>query len=302
MAQYQLYSQWKLTYGVSYDSSAEDLYRYEVFKKNYEIITSTNNKNLSYTLALNKFADLTREEFKAMYCGFDPSLKTPGNVTVLNSENLPTSVNWTAQGATTPIKNQGTCGSCWAFSTTGSLEGLNFLTNNVLLSFSEQQLVDCSLKYGNLGCMGGEMDRAFKYVIKNGIMLESEYPYKGALEIKCEYNASEVAFNITGYTDVTPKNVTQLMAAAAQQPVSIAVQADQASWQFYDGGIISSDCGQALDHGVLIAGYGTSSNGTDFWWVKNSWGEDWGIYGYLMIWRSQNDTCGVLDMPSYPTL
>jgi C1A family cysteine protease len=221
---------------------------------------------------------------------------------IIGPQDLPTDVNWTAAGAVTPVKNQGDCGSCWSFSTTGALEGLNVVSGNALASFSEQQLMDCSRKYGNKACQGGMMDDAFEYVQAAGIETEDSYPYKARDDLTCHYNAALVVFNITGHTDVDPMNITALMTAVAGQPVSIAVEADQSSWQLYSGGVITSNCGQVLDHGVLVVGYGTDSNNTDYWNVKNSWGEDWGMAGYLLIERSDANLCGVLNQPSFPTL
>jgi len=297
-----MWEQWKLQYNKDYEPM-EDSYRFKVFQQNYEIVLNTNAENLGYTLGLNKFADLTSEEFKTQYCGYTPS-ETEEEVEyawIDYNVELPSSVNWTAAGATTPVKNQGSCGSCWSFSATGALEGLNFITNGNLQSYSEQQLMDCSRKYGNKACQGGLMDYAFAYVAKEGIELETSYPYRGRDDLICRYKAADVAFRISGFTDVTPNNVEALMAAVAQQPVSVAVEADQSSWQLYTGGIVSSNCGQALDHGVLAVGYGTQS-GTAFWNVKNSWGADWGQNGYILIQRSSADLCGILLDPSYPTV
>jgi len=297
-----LFRQWMLAHGVTYNDLETEQYRFRIFKKNFQLIREHNAKNEPYTMALNKFADLTQEEFSAMYLGYKHNSQRQKNIVNLPIENLPSSVNWTNAGAVTPVKNQDMCGSCWAFSATGALEGLNFIANKKLLSFSEQQLVDCSKKFGNQGCNGGEMDAAFQYVEQNGIELEDTYPYKGKTGLLCKYNAKNVVFKNKNHVDVKPNSVEDLMAAVAQQPVSVAVEADQPSWQFYSGGVLTGGCGQKLDHGVLVVGYDTDSKGRDFWIVKNSWGNEWGIQGYIWIARSDANLCGVLSEPSYPTL
>merc|ERR1712054_686421 len=209
------------------------------------------------------------------------------------------SVNWVKQGAVTAVKNQGQCGSCWSFSTTGSVEGINAVSGGQLTAFSEQQLMDCSWLQGNKGCNGGLMDNAFRYLVSKGSETESDYPYTAQSSFVCKYDSSKVVFKISGYKDVRSNSVDELESAVAQQPVSIAVEADQQSWQFYNGGVVSSDCGQQLDHGVLVAGYDNGS--TPYWLVKNSWGADWGEQGYIRILKSSANVCGVLSQPSFPT-
>jgi C1A family cysteine protease len=276
--------------------------RYKTFKNNLDIINYYNSKpNASFKLAMNKFGDLTKEEFKSIYTGLKVANKVRNEVT-LSTVGLPSTVDWRKQNAVTPIKNQGQCGSCWSFSTTGSLEGLNAIHNHNLLSFSEQQLVDCSGDYGNNGCDGGLMDNAFKYVAAEGIELESTYPYT-AQDGTCQYKSGETKFKNTGFKDVTANQPDQLQAAVAQHPVSIAIEADQSCFQFYTSGVLDdASCGTNLDHGVLIVGYGTQG-GKDYWIVKNSWGTSWGMEGYIYIERSSGQgICGINMMPSYPTL
>lgn len=160
--------------------------------------------------------------------------------------------------------------------------------------------MDCSTSFGNMGCNGGLMDDAFKYVVSaGGLESEADYPYQAA-DGTCTADKSKFAASISGYKDVTPNSMDQLMAAVAKQPVSIAVEANQLSWQFYFGGVIDFDCGTELDHGVLLVGYGTHSD-KPVWKVKNSWGASWGNEGYLWIERSTSDYCGVMKQPSFPT-
>merc|ERR1712087_562492 len=183
----------------------------------------------SYSLAMNQFGDLTQDEFADTYLSkFETD--RPKDIHVFDTTNLPATVDWTTKGAVTAVKNQGQCGSCWSFSTTGSVEGLHFLQGNPLVSLSEQQLVDCSGSFGNMGCNGGLMDDAFKYIVSvGGLESEVDYPYEAA-DGTCAFDKSKVVASITGYKNVTPNNEEQLMAAVAQQPVSIAVEANQLSW------------------------------------------------------------------------
>merc|ERR1712113_1115246 len=204
--------------------------------------------------------------------------------------NAPTSIDWTnndGKSYVTPVKNQGQCGSCWAFSTTGSIESRSAIKNGQtgasITTLSEQQLVDCSGSYGNMGCNGGLMDDAFKYVEANGgLCSEEEYPYT-AKDGSCQKSKCTTKYDpISSYSDVKADNVADLEAAVAEGPVSIAIEADQSAFQFYSGGVLTGTCGTRLDHGVLVVGYGET--GADkFWKVKNSWGETWGMDGYILI-------------------
>jgi len=218
-------------------------------------------------------------------------------------------VDWTTKGAVTGVKNQGSCGSCWSFSTTGSLEGAYFLKYGSLLSFSEQQLVSCDTKGNDQGCNGGWMDDAFTYVANNGgITTEDQYPYTSGTSGKTGTcvtsgytNVANVAPKGSLYVDVKAGSVDAMMSAVNVGPVSIAIQANQMAFQSYSSGVLTGRCGNNLDHGVLLVGYGTDS-GTDYWKVKNSWGTSWGEQGYIRIERSSDDLCGLLDAGSYPTL
>jgi len=292
-------------YNKSY-SHEEVQVRFSNFKNNLDLIESHNAKNLSFTLGMNKFGDLSLAEFKQYYLGLNaPVVGTPSTVHYFDTVGIPDSVDWTTKGAVTPIKNQGQCGSCWAFSSTGALEGLHKIKKGTLLSFSEQQLVDCSGSYGNNGCDGGLMDDAFRYVEAKGIEEEGAYPYK-AVDETCHYREADVKFKNSGHHDVATRHEPQLTAAIASQPISVAIEADSSAFQLYKSGIFNDPgCGSKLDHGVLAVGYG-SVGSNHFYKVKNSWGADWGEQGYIRMHRNTVDgtdgMCGIALMPSYPTL
>ncbi|KAL0914730.1 hypothetical protein M5K25_015104 [Dendrobium thyrsiflorum] len=263
----------------SYDTMKEMMRRFEVFKDNLKHIDETNKKRTSYWLGLNEFADLSHEEFRMMYLGLKPNFTRRQEATSSdksefmyeNAVELPKSVDWRKKGAITPVKNQGACGSCWAFSTVVAVEGINKIMTGNLTSLSEQELIDCDKPLNN-GCNGGLMDYAFQYIVSSGgLHTEDDYPYlmeegtcddkRGALQV----------VTITGYEDVPENNEASLLKALAHQPVSVAIEASGRDFQFYTGGIFDGPCGTELDHGVAAVGYG-SSKSEDYIIVKNSWG------------------------------
>jgi len=284
-------------HGRSYATKAEFQFRSKIFKQTLAEIEAINAENGTHTVGVNFLADRTVEERKKLN-GYKSSNRARKE-TILSTYGLAAEVDWVTKGAVTPVKNQGQCGSCWSFSTTGSVEGAMFLKSGKLQSFSEQQLVDCSGSFGNMGCNGGLMDNAFKYIEQNPLELESDYAYT-ARDGSCSYDKSKGVGNVANFTDVQTNSVAQLKAALNKQPVSIAIEADQSAFQFYTHGVISKGCGQQLDHGVLAVGYGTL-DGTDFFLVKNSWGASWGDKGYVRIAASDSNVCGILSDPSYPT-
>lgn len=287
------WTMWKRTHGRTYGTDSDEAYRFSVYKKNYAYVSSTNARQSSYKVSLNKFADMTNEEFKAQYRNYKPA-NTPKSYKMLSEFNTPSSVDWRGR-AVTDVKDQGQCGSCWAFSTTGSVEGAYALRNGSVKSFSEQQLVDCSGSYGNNGCNGGLMDYGFQYAKDHGLELESDYGYT-ARDGSCKFDSSSVAFTIGGYTDVGQSD-SQLAAAVAQQPVSVAIDANPI--QFYTSGVFDDwSCGTQLDHGVLAVGYESG-----YWIVKNSWGANWGESGYFRLARRDYGTgmCGITLSASYAT-
>lgn len=269
-------------------------YRFGVFKSTMDTIREHNDANHSWTMGINQFSDLTPTEFERMHLGYfhRPNAVKNYDDSLLVMEAA-ADIDWTQKGAVTPIKDQAQCGSCWAFSTTGSTEGAHFIGKGELVSISEQQLVDCSGSYGNQGCNGGLMDNAFKYYLGKGkgAATESSYPYT-ARDGSCK--SFDVAVTISEYTDVPAKSESGLKSAVTKAPVSVAVDARQ--WQSYSGGVFSGCSSQAqLDHGVLAVGYSS-----DYWKVKNSWGTRWGEQGFIRLAMDKNE-CGIANDASYPT-
>lgn len=255
---------------------------------------------------MNQFADMTDEEFaKTMLTEIPPANKASNGSLFVAKEGMevPDTVDWRTKGYVTGVKNQGACGSCWAFSATGSLEGQHFKKTGNLVSLSEQNLVDCSTAQGNHGCQGGLMDFAFTYIKENGgIDTEASYPYVGKNGV-CQFKASDVGATCTGYVDIPHEDVTALQQAVATVgPISVAMDASQTTFRFYKSGVYyDSQCSETkLDHGVLAVGYG-ELNSEAYWLVKNSWGTSWGDAGYFMIAQRDND-CGIATQASYPTV
>jgi hypothetical protein len=302
-----LWSSWKLYHGKSY-SAGEEAARFAIFVENFKKVVEFNSLDQGVKLGLNSFSDLTADEFSSLkagcYVGQTPRPEVEADIdySVLD---LPTSVDWRTKNVVTPVKDQGQCGSCWSFSTTGALEALYAIKTGKLLSFSEQQIVDCD--HTDMGCNGGLPAQALAYTAQNGIMQESYYPYT-AHDGTCRFNPSTATKVNTGYTAVQTKNSDALKAALVNQPVSIAIEADQAIFQQYKSGVISNKlfkkCGANLDHAVLAVGYG-SIDGVDAFYVKNSWGEGWGQSGYVYIStdgkaNGGNGVCGILADPVVP--
>jgi cathepsin L len=279
----------------------EFFHRYNTFKANVDWINTNNAANKSYTVGINKFADLNTQEFGAQMCGYKPEIRASAVFPEPTEPVQVTAVDWVAKGAVTPVKDQGQCGSCWAFSATGGIEGAWFLAKGSLVSVAEQQLVDCAGSQGNQGCNGGLMSNAFQYVIKNkGIGSEASYKYT-ARDGTCKKVPSVVT--ISSFKTLS-FDESALAQAIQKQPISIAIEADQACFQFYHSGILDdASCGTQLDHGVLAVGLGTDSgSGKDYWRVKNSWGASWGDKGYISMVYGKNQ-CGLAnDYNTYPVV
>jgi xylem cysteine proteinase len=285
----------------NYESIEETVTRYNIFAENYRYIQNHNEFNYDFTLGVNQFADLTMEEIKEKYLG----LKAPDhNPCKLKHEPIKgePKIDWRAKGAVAKVKNQGNCGSCWAFSAIGALEGLHFILTKELTTYSEQELVDCSRAYWNEGCNGGEMNQAFEYIKDQGISTDKEYPYEGR-DRSCRKKSK--SFVIDGCVNVTKDDNDNLLEALAHGPVSVAVKANNREFMYYRGGIIKSGCGKQndeLDHGITLVG-ADEEKGTPFWIVKNSWGPSWGEKGYVRIKRDTgkgHSMCGIAMDACYP--
>ena len=346
------FDEWATTHRIHFSDETHRTSVLMKWQLNDKYIEMTNSLNLTYALGHNQFSGMDANEF-SNYMGFKPlEMKSETELTFhpehlhkkvekakctfdcvkdLDGEclvdtvrcikgchqeelSVASSVNWVDSGAVTPVKNQGQCGSCWSFSTTGALEGAFFVKNGQLDSFSEQQLVDCdNRKNGgkDMGCNGGLMDNAFAWIKKNGgLCTEEEYPYvsgdtrtPGTCQDSCDIvDGSQV----DSFYDVPSSSDEDMMNALSQQPVSIAIQADQQSFQLYKSGVFTGTCGTSLDHGVLAVGYG-SLNGDDYYMVKNSWGTTWGQDGFILLGRGDeynngDGQCGMLLQASFPSV
>jgi len=286
-----------------YNSIDEHDMRFNIFKRNMDMAREFNQaKTHTFTMGITKFADMTREEFAKFLkdtSGTKPERDNSIPRTTFDETKYtaPASKDWRDENAVTPIKDQGQCGSCWAFSTTGGIEGQYALVHNKLSSFSEQQLVDCSSAQGNQGCDGGLMDDGFDYVKAHGLCYESAYPYEGE-DATCRATQCTSQVSVTGYTDISAGSTSALKTASGTQgPISIAVDANY-WWQMYTGGVFNHNCNpNSLDHGVLLVGYGS-----DYWIVKNSWGTSWGESGYIRLAGTDANTCGLANAASYPAV
>jgi len=305
--QYQsLFRSWMHQHEKRYASQEEFLRRFENFKMWMDFVRQHNaDPKRTHDVTMNHFCDLTLKEIDILHKGYKHApMNAPGVHMSDPDIQLPSTVDWRNQGVVTPVKNQGQCGSCWSFSTTGSMEGAWALAGNKLQSLSESQLVDCSGSFGNMGCNGGLMPQAFEYIISvKGEESEASYPYVPQ-DGSCKFDKSEIVASISSYRNVTSGSESELQnAVATVGPISVAINAQAAGFMTYTSGVYSSDsCPGAfndLDHGVLAVGYGTQ-NGMDYWLVKNSWGADWGQEGYIMMRRNYQNMCGIATAASYP--
>lgn len=278
--------------------------RLETFVENRRRIDKHNEGNHSFTMRLNQFSDMTFDEFKKSFLWTAPQNCSATKGNYLRSNNLrPDSIDWRKKGNyVSPVKNQGGCGSCWSFSTTGCLESVIAINKGMLVLLSEQQLVDCAQDFNNHGCNGGLPSQAFEYIkYNNGLMTEKDYPYK-AQESKCKYKPELAAafvknvVNITLYDEMGMED-----AVATHNPISLAFEVTS-DFMHYSHGVYSStrchNTSDKVNHAVLAVGYG-NENGSPYWIVKNSWGTGWGIDGYFHIERGSN-MCGLADCSSFP--
>lgn len=314
------FESWVARHTKSYESAEEWIRRAAIFAENAAFVAKHNAEHArgehSHWLGLNALADRTSEEFSEML-GYDRSLRSAARKPRDDPSDweyadvrAPPQKDWVREGAVTHVKNQGQCGSCWAFSTTGSVEGVHFIKTGELVSVSEEELVSCSTK-GNAGCNGGLMDNALDWIVRNGgIDSEADWPYNAEAG-HCGWFARRFRrpVKIDGFVDVPPEDEAALEKAVAMQPVSVAIEADHRSFQLYAGGVYAAnDCGTQLDHGVLVVGYGFDADSPGhkhFWKVKNSWGDAWGEDGFIRIAKGGKGPagqCGVASEPVYPTM
>ncbi|ERM94888.1 hypothetical protein AMTR_s00009p00129100 [Amborella trichopoda] len=302
------FAQWMADHGVKYERIAETEKRFNVFKENLKLIDSVNAEKRSYTLSLNKFSDLSLDEFRNQYMGLNVdaagrkmATKGPfmyGNVSAMAA--APDTMDWRAKGVVTPIKNQQNCGCCWAFSAAAAVESITKIKTGNSVSSSEQELVDCVTGGISRGCQSGLMDEAFKFIINNGgLSSENDYPYQ-AKDGTCDtQKSSSKAATITGFHDIPYHDENAMLSAVANQPISVGINGSGSEFRHYSGGIFTGACGLDLDHAVTIIGYGTGDDGTPYWLIKNSWGESWGENGYMKIQRGVN-LCGISNLASFP--
>ncbi|CAF0801614.1 unnamed protein product [Didymodactylos carnosus] len=315
-----LWTNFKKGYGFVYNTSVEEVHRFNIFYKNVKMIIQHNLEHdlglHTYRMGINKYAAVSNEEFRKTLNGYRrqknyrdqySDIRRP-QIPASPYIDIPVSVDWRDQGIVSAVKDQGQCGSCWAFSSTGALESHHARSSGKLVSLSEQQLVDCSTNWGNNGCEGGLMDNAFKYVHDNkGIDDEATYPYQGKDQASCKFRRASVTSTCDGFVDIPEGNETALQQALALEgPVSVAIDASQESFQFYTSGVYSEPkCSSTeLDHGVLAVGYGVANDPIkgkqEYYIVKNSWSEHWGDKGYIKMARNKKNMCGIASAASYP--
>ncbi|XP_021071402.1 cathepsin J isoform X1 [Mus pahari] len=302
---------WKTKHAKSYNPKEEALRR-SVWEENMRMIKLHNRENRlgknDFTMKMNEFGDLTGEEFRKSM----DNILIPAAVTDPHAQNhvsigLPDYKDWREEGYVTPVRNQGSCRSCWAFAAVGAIEGQMFWKTGNLTALSVQNLLDCSKAEGNKGCRSGTAHQAFQYVLKNkGLEAEATYPYEGK-EGPCRYRSENASANITDVVNLPPNEIYLWVAVAAIGPVSAAVDASHDSFRFYNTGIYHEpNCSSHfVNHAVLVVGYGSEGDVKDannYWLIKNSWGEEWGMNGYMKIAKDRNNHCGIASLASYPNI
>jgi len=303
-----LWADYKTTHVKLY-GAREEILRREIYEANLDYIERHNIEAdrgmFTYRMGESQYTDWTNDEFRAFMNGYTMRNTSTNVQFVPTAMDPPAAMDWRTKGYVTKVKNQGQCGSCWAFSTTGSLEGQHFKKANALVSLSEQELVDCSKKEGNKGCQGGLMDNGFKYIIKNkGIDTEESYPYTAKTGRKCKASKGTSGATMSSFVDVKRGDIDALeQAVATIGPISVAMDASHQSFQHYKTGIYNEPkCSSIkLDHGVLAVGYGGDA-GSAYWIIKNSWGTVWGDEGYFKIVKDSKNMCGIASQACYPVV
>ncbi|XP_062253983.1 procathepsin L-like [Platichthys flesus] len=295
---------WKLKFERSYSSPSEEAERMQIWLRKREAVLEHNamadQGNASYRLGMTKFADMKPEEFSSGF--LNASGPRPHFVSKL-LQHLPESMDWRAHGLVTPVKDEKKCGCSWAFSATGSLEGQHFKKTQNLVNLSEQQLVDCSEKYGSSGCNGGSVEVAFDYIIDNGgIEIKDTYKYVAEKQT-CSSHPDKSIATCTDYQHVKQNDEHALKKAVANiGPISVGIDGSLDSFRNYVSGVYDeSSCSTFANHYALIVGYG-NENGKDYWLVKNSWGKAWGEEGYIKMKRNSNNQCGIASAAIYPVV
>lgn len=318
----ELWENYKKGFGLIFTTTTEEIHRLRIFKKHLKMIIK---HNLEYDLGLHSYrlgvtnhTELTHEEFLQKFYGYRKDEK----ISTSNSElhrvftpapsqtTLPGSIDWRNQKIVTSVKDQGECGSCWAFSALGAVEAYHARATGKLIDLSEQQLIDCSRKYGNEGCNGGYPSEALRYVYENkGITYEENYPYAEADGDSCKAGQYPVAATVDGFVTIPRGNERALQEALALHgPVVVAIDASLESFRFYRSGVYSDRrCSERnLNHAVLAVGYGVEFNPVkgrqEYYIVKNSWSTTWGDRGYVKIARNKNNMCGISSQAVYPII
>ncbi|XP_017077360.1 cathepsin L-like [Drosophila eugracilis] len=300
----------KLQHAKSYQDSNEEFLRRKIF---HEIKININQHNLrfakgmeTFKLAINQFSDMYNTEINFMMNAFDLAKSRNNGSTFISPEysTLPKFVDWRSKGAVTQVRHQGfECGSCWAHVTAGALEGQHFRKTGKLISLSPQHLLDCSNSYGNHGCLGGSMAESIDYIKDNGgIATEQSYPYRG-LQGECNMERAMIGATSSGYVHIPQGDEKKLAEAVAFfGPVIAAIDSSHPSFKLYSRGVYEEPAcnATALNHAVLVVGFGTTKNGKEYWLVKNSWGKKWGINGYIKMLRNANNHCGIASVAIYP--
>lgn len=304
------FDEWLAKMGKTYHSDEEYSRRLVIFANNMQKIKNFNSRQESYKMGLTAFADMEFNEFKERYlmANAPQHCSATGSVSVkfhANVSELPTAIDWRDKGVVTPVKNQGDCGSCWAFSTTGAVESHHAIKTGNLVSLSEMQLVDCAGNFNNNGCGGGLPSQAFEYIRYNGgIETEAAYPYVPK-NGKCKFDPAKVAATVVTSFNITKYNEAEIVQSVATKgPVSVCFDVID-GFQLYHSGVYAStkchDDADHINHAVLAVGYNVTQEGEPYWIIKNSWGPNFGMDGYFWMKRGAN-MCGLATCASYPVV